>query len=52
MFAGIGSHLGVDPVIVRLALVLLALVPASGLAVVLVYVLFALFIPWEPESGG
>jgi phage shock protein PspC (stress-responsive transcriptional regulator) len=49
--AGIGAHLGVDPVVVRLALVLLALVPASGLAVVVVYVLFALFIPLEPQAG-
>jgi phage shock protein PspC (stress-responsive transcriptional regulator) len=46
---GIGKHLGVDPVLVRLAFVLLVTVPASGLGVILVYLLFCLFIPYEPD---
>ncbi len=48
--AGIGEHLGVDPVLIRLALVLLALLPPAGLSVVLVYFLFALFVPYAPEK--
>jgi phage shock protein PspC (stress-responsive transcriptional regulator) len=48
--AGIGEHLGVDPVLVRLALVLLTLLPPAGLSVIVVYFLFALFVPYAPES--
>lgn len=50
--AGIGAHLGVDPVLVRLSLVLMVLLPVSGLAVVLIYFLFSLFIPFEPQGSS
>lgn len=50
--AGIGAHLGLDPVLIRLALVLLALLPPAGLSVIVVYFLFALFVPYEPASGS
>ena len=48
--AGIGEHLGVDPIIIRLGLLLLTVLHYAGLAVVLIYLLFALFVPYEPEQ--
>ena len=48
--AGIGAHLGIDPVLVRLVLVLLMLLHYAGLAVILVYLLFGLFVPYEPAD--
>ena len=48
--AGIGLHLGLDPVLVRLALVLLTCLPPAGLSVIVVYFLFSLFVPYAPES--
>ena len=45
--AGIGAHLGIDPIIVRLLLLLLVLLPPAGLAVIIIYLLFALFVPYE-----
>lgn len=49
--SGIAAHLGVDPVIIRLAFLLLTMTLTAGLAVIIVYLLFALFISYEPESG-
>ena len=49
--AGIGAHLGYDPVLIRLVFVLLCLLHYAGLAVILVYLLFALFVPYEPEPA-
>lgn len=49
--AGIGAHLGIDPVLIRLAFVLLTVLHYAGLAVILVYLLFSLFVPYEPQSG-
>lgn len=49
--SGIAAHLGVDPVVIRLALALLTLTLTAGLAVPVVYLLFALFIPFEPEDN-
>ena len=43
--AGMGRHLGLDPLLIRLCLVLLSLLTIGGLAVPLVYLLFALFVP-------
>jgi phage shock protein PspC (stress-responsive transcriptional regulator) len=43
--AGIGEHLGVDPLLVRIALLLAMFVATGGLAVPLVYLLFCLFVP-------
>lgn len=43
--AGIGEHLGCDPLLVRLIFVLLLFLPPGGLAVALIYLLFALFVP-------
>jgi phage shock protein PspC (stress-responsive transcriptional regulator) len=50
--AGIGAHLGLDPVFVRFALLALALLSAGGLAIVLLYVIFGLMVPLEDESKG
>jgi len=50
--AGLAAHLGIDPLVVRLAFVLLVVISYAGLAVVLVYLLFALFVPYEPEPGA
>lgn len=43
--AGMGQHLGIDPLVIRFALVLLMLLAVGGLAVPLIYLLFALFVP-------
>ncbi|MBN2082159.1 PspC domain-containing protein [bacterium] len=48
--AGIGAHLGLDPVLIRLGFVLLAVLHYAGLAVVLIYLLFALFVPYAPAD--
>lgn len=45
--AGIAAHLGLDPLLIRFGLLLLVLLPPSGLAVILIYLLFALFVPYE-----
>ena len=50
--AGIAAHLGVDPVLVRLTLTLLTLLHYAGLAVILVYFLFSLYVPFEEESAS
>lgn len=50
--AGLGAHLGIDPLVVRLAFVLMLVMSVAGLAVILVYLLFALFVPYEPEAGA
>jgi phage shock protein PspC (stress-responsive transcriptional regulator) len=46
--AGIGEHLGIDPLVVRFALALLIFVPLSGLIVAVLYVIFALNTPVRP----
>ena len=46
--AGIGEHLGVDPVLVRFALLLLLTVPIGGFSVFLVYLIFGLLTPVKP----
>jgi phage shock protein C len=43
--AGIGEHLGYDPLLVRLVFVLLLFVLPGGLSVALIYLLFSLFVP-------
>jgi phage shock protein PspC (stress-responsive transcriptional regulator) len=50
--AGLGAHLGIDPLVVRLALVLMVVMNVAGLSVILVYLLFALFVPYEPDAGA
>jgi phage shock protein PspC (stress-responsive transcriptional regulator) len=50
--AGIGAHVGIDPVLIRLAFVLLTVLHYAGLAVILVYLLFALFVPYAPETDS
>jgi phage shock protein PspC (stress-responsive transcriptional regulator) len=47
--AGIGAHLGVDPVVIRFGLLLLVFLPPAGLCVILIYVLFSLFVPYEEQ---
>lgn len=48
--AGIGAHLGVDPVFVRLVWLVLACLPVGGLVMLPLYVIFALCIPIEPDA--
>jgi phage shock protein PspC (stress-responsive transcriptional regulator) len=43
--AGIGEHLGIDPLLVRLVLLLAMFVATGGLAVLAIYLLFSLFVP-------
>ena len=47
--AGIGEHLGLDPILIRLGMVLLTVLHPAGLAVILIYVIFSLFVPFEPK---
>jgi phage shock protein PspC (stress-responsive transcriptional regulator) len=48
--AGIGAHLGVDPVIVRLVWLVLTFLPVGGLVMIPLYVIFALCVPFEPDA--
>ncbi len=48
--AGIGAHLGVDPIFVRLVWLILTFLPVGGLAMLALYVVFALCVPLE-EAG-
>lgn len=48
--AGIGAHLGLDPVFVRFALLALAFLSAGGLAIVLLYIVFGLMVPLEGDA--
>jgi phage shock protein C len=50
--AGIGDHLGLDPVFVRLILIMLLFLNPGGLALVLIYLLFSLLLPYEPQAGN
>ncbi len=43
--AGIGEHLGVDPLVVRLPMAILCFVPLGGFAAIVLYFLFALTTP-------
>jgi phage shock protein PspC (stress-responsive transcriptional regulator) len=49
--AGVGDHLGIDPVIVRVAFVVLAFVPFPGFGL-LVYGALVLLLPVEDERGA
>ncbi|MBE0475900.1 MAG: PspC domain-containing protein [Coriobacteriia bacterium] len=46
---GLGEYLGVDPVLIRVGIVLLALV--GNLAVVAAYIVMAIVVPEEPAAG-
>ncbi len=48
--AGIGEHLNIDPVLVRLVFVMLLFMNVAGISAVLIYLLFSLFIPFGPEQ--
>lgn len=43
--AGLGQHLNVDPLVIRLGLALLFTVPVGGFSVLLVYLFFSLVTP-------
>ncbi|MCB1220352.1 MAG: PspC domain-containing protein [Planctomycetales bacterium] len=43
--AGMGNHLGIDPVVIRFILLALMFLTIGGLAVPLIYLLFSLFVP-------
>ncbi len=49
--AGLGKHFRIDPIIIRLAFVLGFFTLASGLALVIFYIIAALVVPYEePEK--
>lgn len=50
--AGIGAHLGLDPVFVRFVVLALALLSAGGLAIALLYIIFGLMVPLDSEEAG
>jgi phage shock protein PspC (stress-responsive transcriptional regulator) len=45
--AGLAAHLGLDPLVIRFGLLLLMLLAPAGLAVPVLYLIFALFVPVE-----
>jgi phage shock protein PspC (stress-responsive transcriptional regulator) len=49
--AGIGDHLGVDPILVRMVVIAALFLALGGLSIVLLYVLFSLFVPYA-EAGS
>jgi phage shock protein PspC (stress-responsive transcriptional regulator) len=49
--AGIGAHLGLDPVFIRLVWLVLTLLPVGGLSMLLLYVIFALCVPLEDAAA-
>jgi phage shock protein C len=48
--AGVGDHLGLDPVFVRLVFVALLFLNPGGISLMLIYLLFSLLLPYEPRS--
>jgi phage shock protein PspC (stress-responsive transcriptional regulator) len=48
--AGIGEHLGVDPIVIRIAFALLFTVPVGGFSVAVWYVVFSLLTPVKASS--
>jgi phage shock protein PspC (stress-responsive transcriptional regulator) len=48
--AGLGAHLGLDPAVIRLALLLMLFLSPAGLAVAFIYVIFALTLPVEETA--
>ena len=47
LMQGLGRYFGVDPVILRIAVVGLMLIVQAGLAVPILYFIFALCVPYE-----
>ena len=50
--AGIGAHLGVDPLLVRLVFMSLVILSVAGLAMLVLYLLFALFVPYDDQPSA
>ena len=50
--AGIGEHLGVDPILVRMVMVAAMFLTVAGLAVPILYALFSLFVPYDETPAG
>jgi phage shock protein C len=50
LMQGLGRYFGVDPVILRIAVVGLMLIVQAGLAVPILYFIFALCVPYAPEG--
>ncbi|MEZ5339488.1 MAG: PspC domain-containing protein [bacterium] len=48
--AGMGRHLAIDPVVIRFLLLMLMFLTIGGLALPLLYLLFALCVPVDNEA--
>ncbi|MFH1675649.1 MAG: PspC domain-containing protein [bacterium] len=48
--AGLGDYFKIDPIIIRLALVLVFFVSSSGLALIFFYIIASLVIPYGEEE--
>ena len=49
LMSGLGAHFGIDPLILRLAAIALLFLSSAGLAVVVLYFVFALCVPYGGE---
>ncbi len=50
LMQGLGEYFKIDPVILRIAVVLLTVLTQAGLAVPILYFIVALCVPYAPES--
>lgn len=49
LLGGLGEYFKIDPIILRIAIVALLFLSQAGLAVPVIYLIFALCIPYNPE---
>ena len=49
LMSGLGAYFGIDPLILRLAAIALLFLSSAGLAVVVLYFVFALCVPYGGE---
>ncbi|MCK4720622.1 PspC domain-containing protein [bacterium] len=50
LMAGLGEYFRIDPIILRIAVVALMFLTQAGLAVPVIYLIFALLVPYNPEG--
>ncbi len=50
LMAGLGEYFRIDPIILRIAIVALLFLTQAGLAVPVIYLIFALLVPYNPEG--
>ena len=51
LMAGFGEYFGIDPIILRIALVAMLFLLSAGLILPILYFLIGLIIPYNPEEG-